>query len=71
MAGVLPYMFSTSVGKSDCSYTLSEAWYFYELEKLWKFGVPNPVFQDTCIFTPLSKSAHQMLGSGNYCHEQE
>jgi len=24
MAGVLPCMFSSSVGKSDCSYTLSE-----------------------------------------------
>jgi len=45
------------MGKSDCSYTLSEVWYFYELEKLWKFGVPNRMFQYTCIFTPLTKTA--------------
>ena len=33
--------------KPECSYTLLEILYFYDLEKSETFGVPNWIFQNT------------------------
>ena len=37
-------MFSPTVGKSKCSYALSEVSYFYELEEPGAFGVRKGIF---------------------------
>ena len=40
-------MFPPTVGKSKCSYVLSEMFYFYDLENIGAFGAVNRIWRET------------------------